>query len=94
MRSLVISIFLYACRSWILTAELDKRTQVFEMRCFRRLLNNSYKVHVTNEEVRRKTPTVIKEHDELLNLVRIRKLRLFGLVSRSYGVAKKSYRAQ
>ena len=31
--SLVISIFLYACESLTLTAELDKRTQAFEMRC-------------------------------------------------------------
>ena len=51
MRSLVISIFLYACESWTLTAELEKRTQAFEMRCYRRLLNISYKDHVTNEEV-------------------------------------------
>ena len=27
MRSLVISIFLFACESWTLTAELEKRTQ-------------------------------------------------------------------
>ena len=33
MRSLVISIFLYACESWTLTAELGKRTEAFEMRC-------------------------------------------------------------
>ena len=37
MRSLVISIFLYACESWTLTAELEKRMQAFEMRCYRRL---------------------------------------------------------
>ena len=54
MHSLVISIFLYSCESWTLTAELEKRTQAFEMRCYRRLLNISYKDHVTNEEVRRK----------------------------------------
>ena len=53
MRSLFISKFLYACESWTLTAELEKRTQAFEMRCYRRLLNISYKDHVTNEEVRR-----------------------------------------
>ena len=29
MRSLVISIYLYACESWTLTAELEKRTQAF-----------------------------------------------------------------
>ena len=39
--------FLYACESWTLTAELEKRTQAFEMRCYRRLLNISYKDHVT-----------------------------------------------
>ena len=54
MRSLVIAIFLYACDSRTLTAELEKRTQAFEMRCYRRLLNSTYKDHVTNEEVRRK----------------------------------------
>ena len=43
MRSLVICIFLYACESWTLTAELEKRTQAFKMRCYRRLLNVSYK---------------------------------------------------
>ena len=53
MCSLVISIFLYACESWTLTAELEKRTQAFEMLCYWLLLNFSYKDHVTNEEVRR-----------------------------------------
>ena len=54
MCSLAISIFLYASESWTLTAELEKRMQDFEMRCYWRLLNISYKDHVTNEEVRRK----------------------------------------
>ena len=75
MRSLVISIFLYASESWTLTAELEKRTQAFEMRCYRRLLNISYKDHVTNEEVRRKIQAAIGEYDELLTLVKKRKLR-------------------
>ena len=88
MRSLVISIFLYACESWTLTAELEKRTQAFEIRCYRRLLNISYKDHVINEEVRRKTQAAIGEHDELLTLVKKRKLRWFGHVSRSSGLAK------
>ena len=69
MRSLVISIFLYACDSWTLTAELEKRTQAFEMRCYRMLLNISYKDHVTNEEVRRRVQAAIGEYDELLTLV-------------------------
>ena len=70
MRSLVISVFLYACESWTLTAELEKRTQAFEMRCYRRLLDIAYKDHVTNEEVSRKIQAAIGEYDELLNLVK------------------------
>ena len=88
MRSFVISIFLYACESWTLTAELEKRTQAFEMRCYRRLLSISYKDHVTNEEVRRKIQAAIGEYDELLTLVKKRKLKWFDDVSRSSGLAK------
>ena len=50
-RSLVISIFLYICESWTLTAKIEKRTLVFGMKCYRRLLNILYKDHVANEEV-------------------------------------------
>ena len=38
MRALVISIFLYACESWTLTAELERRIGAMEMRCYRKLL--------------------------------------------------------
>ena len=70
MRSLVISIFLYACESWTLTAELEKRTQEFEMRCYRRLLKISLKDYVTNEDKCRKIQAVIGKYDELLGLWR------------------------
>ena len=60
MRSLVISEFLYACKSWTLTAELEKRTKAFEMGCYRRLLDISFKDHVTNEEVRRKIQAALE----------------------------------
>ena len=74
MRSLVISIFLYACETWTLTAELEKRTQAFEMR-FWRLLNISYKDRVTNDDVHRKIQAAIAEYDKLLTLIKKRKLR-------------------
>ena len=38
MRSLVTSIFLYACESWTLTTELQRRIQAMEMRCYRKIL--------------------------------------------------------
>ena len=70
MCSFVISIFLKACESWTLTAEVEKRMQAFEMRCYRRLLIISYKDHVTDEEVRRKIQAAIGEYVELLTLVK------------------------
>ena len=70
MCSLVNSIFPYVCESWTLTAEMEKIPQAFEMRCFRRQFNFSYKYHVTNEEVRRKIQAVIAENDDLLTLVK------------------------
>ena len=39
MCSLVTFIFLYACESWTLTAELQRRIQAVEMRCYRKILH-------------------------------------------------------
>ena len=50
-RTLIISVFLYACESWTLTAELERRIQAMEMRCFRKLLCITYRDHISNEEV-------------------------------------------
>ena len=59
------------------------------MRCNRSLLNISYKDQVTNEEARRETQAAIGEYDGLLALVKKRKLRWFGHVSKSSGLAYK-----
>ena len=88
MRSLVTSIFLYACESWTLKAELQRRIQAMEMRCYRKLLHISYKDHVTNEEVRTKVQQAIGPHEDLLTNVKRRKLQWYGHVSRSSGLAK------
>ena len=47
-------------------AELEKITQAFEMRCYRKLLNILYKDDVTNEEIRRKIQAAIEEYDKLI----------------------------
>ena len=44
-------------------------------------IEHSYKGHVTNKEVRRKTEAAIGEYDEVLTLVKKRRLRWFGHVS-------------
>ena len=88
MRSLVTSIVLYACESWTLTAELQRRIQAVEMRCCRKILRISYKDHVTNEEVRAKIQQAIGPHEDLLTIVKRRILQWYGHVSRSSGLAK------
>ena len=88
LRSLVISIFLYACETWTLTAEIERRVDSFEMRTFRQLLGISYKDHVTNETVRDKITEAIGKHQKLLDIVKTRKLKFFGHTTRSKGLSK------
>ena len=88
MRSLVISIILYVCESQILTAELQRRIQAMEMRCYRKILHISYKDHVTNEEVLAKIQQAVEPHGDLLTIVKRRKLQWYGYVSRSSCLAK------
>ena len=66
----VTSIFLYACESWTLTAELQSRTQVMKMRCYRKILHISYKDHFTNEEVCTKIQQGIGPHEDLLTIIK------------------------
>ena len=83
MRSLVTSIFLYACGSWTLTAQLQRRIQAMEMRYYRKILCISYKDHVTNEEVQDKILQAIGPHEDLLTIVKRCKLQWYG-----HGMAK------
>ena len=59
-----------------------------EMRCYRKILHISYKDHVTNEEVRAKIQQAIGPHEDLLTIVKRRKLQWYGHASRSSGLAK------
>ena len=59
-----------------------------EMRCYRKILRISYKDHVTNGEVRAKIQQAIGTHEDLLDIVKRRKLKWYGHVSRSSGLAK------
>ena len=88
MRSLVTSIFLYACESWTLTAGFQRRIQAKGMRCYRKILHISYKDHVTNKEVHAKIQHAIRPHKDLLTNVKRCKLQWYGHVSCSSGLAK------
>ena len=87
MQTLILSTFLYASESWILTGEIERRSQALEMKCYRRLLIISYKDHVTNEEVRNNIQNATGVHDDLLTMVKKRKLRWYSHISRFSGMA-------
>ncbi|KAK2158010.1 hypothetical protein NP493_1831g00007 [Ridgeia piscesae] len=74
MRSLVMSIFLYACESWTLTADTERRIQAIDP--------------ISNEEVRNRTRQAIGPHEDLLTTVKRRKLKWYWHITRSSGLAK------
>ena len=81
-------IFLYACESWPLTAELQRRIQAIEMRCYCRILRIKYKDHFTSEEVFAKIQQAIGPHKDILTVIKRCKLQWYGYVSCSSGLAK------
>ena len=61
--------------------------RAMEMRCYRKILHISCKGHVTNEEVCVKIQQAIGPHEYPLAIVKRRKLKWCGHVSRSSGLA-------
>ena len=68
-------------------SRLQRRIQTMEMICYRKILHISYKKHVTIEEVRANIQQPIGPQN-LLTIVKRRKLQWYGHVSRSLGLAK------
>ena len=84
---IVTSAFLYACETWTLTAEMERRIQTFEMRCYRRIFCISFRDRITNEDVRNRVRAAIGPHGDLLSIVKTRKLRWYVHVTRATGLA-------
>ena len=57
------------------------------MRCFRKLLGISYRDHITNDAVRDRIRQATGPYDDILTTGKKRKLKWFGHVSRSSGLA-------
>ena len=58
------------------------------MRCYRKIPRISYTDRVTNKEVHAKIQQAIGPHEDLLTIVKRRKLKRYGHVSRSLGLAE------
>ena len=78
IRCYVLSTFLYASETWTIDAQSWKRIEAFEMWCWRRMMRLSYKDHVTNDEVLRRTNSKRSLREEITK----RKLQYFGHVIR------------
>ena len=83
--SLVTSIYLYACESWTLTAELQRIR--YENEVLHKVFCVSYKDHVINEEVHATIQQAIGPHEDL-TIVKRHKLQWYGHVSRSSSLVK------
>ena len=80
--------FLYACESWTITAELQRRIWAMEIRCYHKTLHISCKGHVTNKEICAKIQQAIRPHKHLLTIVKRHKLKWYGHLSHSSDLAK------
>ena len=71
-----------------MTADIERRIQALETRCFRKLLGTLYREHITNEEVKVRIGNAIGQCEDLLISVKRCKLKWYGHVTRSSGLAK------
>ena len=57
---------------------IQRKLQAKELRCYRKILRISYKNHVTNEKVHAKIQQAIGPHEDLLTIVKRRKLQWYS----------------
>ena len=67
---------------------MDQSYKEEYMRYYRKILRISYKDHAINEEVRAKIQQAVGPHEDLLPIVKRRKLQWYDHVSRSSVLAK------
>ena len=90
LRSLVMSIFLYSCETWTLTAEIERKIQTVEMKSFRCLLGISCKDHITNEEVRSRIRKAIGPYEDLLSTAKKTQNEVVWACHKSFGTCQDS----
>ena len=90
MCSLVTSIFLYACELWTLTAELQRRIQLTSHGSEVLPEDTTYLIQrpCYQQGSLCQDPAAIGPQEDLLTIVKRRKLQWYGHVSRPSGLAK------
>ena len=85
VKCFIWSTFTYACETWTLTAEMERRIDALEMWMYRRMTRTSWKDKKTNVEVLEK---VGLKNKEMLNIIKRRKLTYYGHISRHDSMQK------
>ena len=79
---------MYLSETWTLAADIERRIQAMEMRCFRKLLGILYRDQITTKEVKARIENATGPYEDLLTSVKRIKLRWHGHVTRSSGLTK------
>ena len=80
----VLPILKYACESWTISKEMEKRINASEMWFFRRMLRISWTSHTSNEDVLIRANTERK----LLPMIRTHQLKFLGHCLRKAGIER------
>ena len=76
--ALILPIAIYASETWTLKAEDERRLEVFEMRCLRRILGVSLRERRTNESIRK----ALGMPNSITEVIKRKRLKWFGHISR------------
>ena len=80
---------LYGCESWTLSQKSINKLKAFEMKCYRRMLNITWKERKTNEFVWEKLTEILGGRPEsIIDIIKKRKLKYFGHQIRKQAMAK------
>ena len=69
----VVSVLMYGCETWSITAQLERRLQAFDNNCLRSILNIHWTERIRNDEIYRMT-----NHTPILDLIRKRRWMYWG----------------
>ena len=84
-KAIVFPMATYGCEFWVFTGRVEKRITAYENKCARKILRIPYTKHVTNGEVRE---VCLIEKEEILRMVKKRKLKFFGHMARHNSLQK------
>ena len=90
-KSFILSHLLSGSKIWPLSADLERRIQASEIKCYGRMLGMSCRKRKTNESVWQQTEVLVGRHEILVSTLERRKLSCFGHVCQNAIRCRKPY---